>query len=53
MLSILLVLVFVGVLLYVLGLIPMDAAIMALIRVVVVVGAVLYVINAMGLRLPF
>lgn len=53
MLSIILTLVVVGVLLYLLTLIPMDPAIVIIIRVVVILGAVLWVCKAMGLRLPF
>lgn len=49
MVSLLLVLVLAGVLLYLLTLIPMDAAIMTLIRVVVVLLCVFYVISAFGL----
>lgn len=47
--SILITLVIVGVLLYLLTLIPMDAAIAQIIRVVVIFGAVLYVIQELGL----
>jgi hypothetical protein len=50
--SILIALVLAGVLLYVLALIPMDAAIMTLIRVVVILACVLYIVKALGLRVP-
>ena len=53
MLSIILTLVLVGVLLYLLTLIPMDPAIMTIIRVVVILGAVLWIVKALGLKLPF
>lgn len=53
MLSIILALILVGVLLYLVTLIPMDPAIVTIIRVVVILGAVLWIIRAMGLRLPF
>jgi len=53
MLAIILTLVIVGVLLYLLTLIPMDPAIVVIIRVVVILGAVLWIVRAMGLRLPF
>ncbi len=49
MISLLLVLVLAGVLLYLLTLIPMDAAIVTLIRVVVIIACVFYVIQAFGL----
>jgi hypothetical protein len=52
MLSVVLVLVIAGVLLYCLGMIPMDAAIMTLIRVVVILACVFYIIKALGLRIP-
>ena len=53
MLSIILTLVVVGVLLYLLTLIPMDPAIVTIIRVVVILGAVLWIVKALGLHLPF
>lgn len=49
MIGLLLVLVLAGVLLYLLTLIPMDAAIVTLIRVVVILACVFYVIKAFGL----
>lgn len=49
MVSLLLVLVLAGVLLYLLALIPMDPAIVTLIRVVVIIACVFYVISAFGL----
>lgn len=51
--AIILTLVLVGVLLYLLTLIPMDPAIMTIIRVVVILGAVLWIVKALGLKLPF
>lgn len=48
MISLLLVLVLVGVLLYLVGLIPMDAAILTIIRVVAILCVVLYVLAAFG-----
>jgi hypothetical protein len=53
MISILIALVIVGVLLYLLTLIPMDPAIVTIIRVVVILGVVLWIIKALGLHLPF
>ena len=53
MLAIILTLVVVGVLLYLLTLIPMDPAIVTIIRVVVILGAVLWIVKALGLQLPF
>ena len=53
MLSIILTLVVVGVLLYLLTLIPMDPAIVTIIRLVVILAAVLWVVKALGLKLPF
>lgn len=49
MIQILLALIFVGVMLYLITLIPMDGAIVQIIRVVVILGAVLYVLKALGL----
>lgn len=49
MMTLLLELVGLGVLLYVVALIPLDAAIMTLIRVVVIVFGVFLVISAFGL----
>ena len=49
MINILLALIAVGVLLYFITLIPMDGAIVQIIRVVVILGAVLYVLRALGL----
>ncbi len=49
MISIILALIVVGVLLYLLQLIPMDAAIRTVIRVVVVLCVVLWVFRALGL----
>lgn len=49
MIGLLLVLVLAGVALYLLGLIPMDGAILTLIRVVVILACVFYVIAAFGL----
>lgn len=49
MINILLALIAVGVLLYCVNLIPMDGAILQIIRVVVILGAVLYVLRALGL----
>ncbi len=49
MIGLLLVLVLAGVLLYLLTLIPMDPAIVTLIRVVVIIACVFYVIQAFGL----
>lgn len=50
MIAIILVLVLAGAALYCLNLIPMDAAIMTLIRVVVIVAAVFYVVKALGVH---
>lgn len=49
MISLLLALVLAGVLLYLLTLIPMDPAIVTIIRVVVIIICVFYVIQALGL----
>ncbi len=48
-LHLILVLIVLGVLLYLVQMIPMDAVILTLIRVVIIVGAVFYVIRALGL----
>lgn len=48
MTGLLVVLVLVGVGLYLLTLIPMDAAILTIIRVVVILACVLYVLSAFG-----
>lgn len=49
MISLLVLLILVGVLLYVVGLIPMDPAILNIIRVVVILCVVFYLIRAFGL----
>ena len=49
MIHIIITLLIVGVLLYLITLIPMDAAIVTIIRVVVILCAVLYVLSALGL----
>ena len=46
---ILIALILLGVLLYLIQMIPMDATIMQLIRIVVIVGAILYVLSALGM----
>ena len=49
MISLLVLLILVGVGLYLLTLIPMDPAILTIIRVVVILACVLYVLSAFGL----
>ena len=49
MISIVLTLVIVGVLLYLLTLIPMDATIATVIRVVVILFAIIWVVQSLGL----
>ena len=49
MIHVLVALILLGVLLYLIQLIPMDGAIMQLIRIVIIVAAVLYVLSALGL----
>ncbi len=49
MTHLLIALIFVGVVLYLITLIPMDAAIMQLIRAVVILGAVFYVLRVLGI----
>ena len=49
MIHILIALILLGVLLYLIQMIPMDATIMQLIRIVVIVGAVLYLLSAPGM----
>lgn len=47
--ELLVLLIVVGVVLYAITLVPMDAAIQKLIRIVVILAAVLYVLKALGL----
>lgn len=49
MIGLLIVLILVGVMLYLVGQIPMDAAVLAIIRVVVLLCLVLYVLSALGI----
>lgn len=49
MISVIVMLIVIGLLLYVVSLLPIDAVIMNIIRAVVIVAAVLYVLSAFGM----